>query len=785
VQALTSRPDATFPAEAEVLQTVTEGTHNELASALAGTAPSWPSPSKESPNRGVETFDADASQRDEQARVGRNGGLATLPSNSGDVAARTYLIPTPPVALTPQWFGPGETVVVAGFVLPGMVRIGGMCAARNALHDPSMIDPALPVDRSSLVCTLIDENGLDYTTLAPRDRGAYLNWMMSGRRSPVAAGLAMLFFKSLERRTLDILSTPGASDELAHLATEMRALGASYGSYAPRLQEHVAGLSTIVEFGLTKARVYAASSRSPQPAFSPSLEVRIAVAQAAFDKAPLPADWALAWVLQDANSTALTSAMRCAPELQRLFRMRYEERYGAGVKLPVIGGPLVMKYKPVSAAFQQGKPLTVVASLTAEVPDSTPVRSQLKVLVETCLEELSSFSRFAGRSTDRDRSWEALVRLPMVVWPADATKWFKSLEIEVRKSRRVISLDVFRIRFGGQLTVSKEGLTSLFRVLGSFGVGVEPIEIATKSDIYTTERLALFLDSESSNKDWDTEDFIVCKSFVDLAMVLATSSGEVASEDKTMISAEVKRQLQLKAGHADRLLARIEVVQGSRVNVKAALKVLIARDEEIRLESVNFLTRLAFRDIESAKARLAALNQFRMALTFSRKEPVAVPPPAPRLPMRNKVEPTSTTRSSRPKTEPKRLKLDPVRVATVQLETAKVEKFLHGLFSDDDGLLQVEAASVVPAQGSSVSSTLVLDAMHRQLLGRLIGRGSWSRADLQALVGHHGLMLDGAMETLNEAVFDAFGVGIIEGDDPLEVNADVAMLILQSASVSE
>ncbi|MBE0548492.1 MAG: TerB N-terminal domain-containing protein [Rubrivivax sp.] len=395
---------------------------------------------------------------------------------------------------------------MAGFVLPGMIWVGARHAAGTALHDPSMIDPELLVDRSSSVCTLIYESGLDYATLAPRDRGAYLNWLMHGRRSPVPAGLALLFFKGLERRTFDTHAESGAREELGQLATEMRALAALYGPLSRTLQEHASDLSTLVECGLTKARAYAVACRSPQPTFSPSFELRLAVAQAAFDHAPLPAHWALEWVLQDAHSTVRTSALLCAPELQRLFRLRYQERYGAGIELPSNSGPLVLKYSPASQAIPRGKTLTVVTESTANILDSSPARGELRKLVESCLEELSTFSRFAERSPDRARTIEGLVRIPTVAWPADATEWFESLEAEVRKAPQILALDVFRRRFGGQATMSKVSLAALFKVLGSFGVGVKPLELATKGVTSTAERVVLFSDSGASDESLDAED---------------------------------------------------------------------------------------------------------------------------------------------------------------------------------------------------------------------------------------------------------------------------------------
>jgi len=780
-RSLVSEPDATSRADLWVPVLIDGEAPTRMPSAPTATLTDKVLPVKVAQASAVGPPDTGARQPVELVSATPNEGLATLPSSPEDVAARTFLIPAPPTGLIPRWFGPGETVVVAGLVLPGMVWVGGRHSAGTDARDPSMIDPALPVDRSSSVCTLLSENGLDYATLAPPDRGAYLNWLVNGRRSPVPAGLAMLFFKGLERRTLDVLSKLGAGDELGCLAAEMQALAMAYGPLSRSLQEHASDLSTVVEFGLTQARAYAAPSGSGQPTLSPSLEIRLAVAQAAFDRAPLPADWALKWVLQDAHITVRTGALLCLPELQRLFRVRYQERYGAGIELPRTGGPLVLTYSPVSPATTRGKPLTVATTSTAEVPDFHPVRGELRKLVESCLEELSAFSRVAGRSPGGARTIDGLVRLPTAAWPDDATDWFKGLEVEVRKAPKLLAIDAFRLRFGGQSTVTRDTLAALYKVLGSFGVGVEPRELASSSVISTAERVALFSDSGPGHEARESEDFTDCNSLVDLSIALAASGGEMTSEDKQLIAAEVKSRRRLKAGQAARLLARLDVVKVSSIDFKAALRQLNTRDEDTRLEAMNFLVRLAYRDIDSTRVRSATLNQFRTALLPGLKATAPIAVPAPRAPPQRKVDPPPKPRPVPPKATPKRLKLDPVRIATVQLETAKTEKLLHGLFTGDDGPEHTKPIEPVATVATFAPKGLRLDVLHTQLLGQLLARDSWVLEDLRALMAQHDLMLNGAIEALNEAVFDAFGMGLFEGDDPLEVDADVRRLILQAA----
>ena len=71
-----------------------------------------------------------------------------------------------------------------------------------------------------------------------------------------------------------------------------------------------------------------------------------------------------------------------------------------------------------------------------------------------------------------------------------------------------------------------------------------------------------------------------------------------------------------------------------------------------------------------------------------------------------------------------------------------------------------------------------LDAPHSALLRALAGRDSWSRADLEAECAAVALLPDGALDTLNEAAYEAAGDPLAEGEDPIDINPEVAREML-------
>ena len=55
----------------------------------------------------------------------------------------------------------------------------------------------------------------------------------------------------------------------------------------------------------------------------------------------------------------------------------------------------------------------------------------------------------------------------------------------------------------------------------------------------------------------------------------------------------------------------------------------------------------------------------------------------------------------------------------------------------------------------------------------LISRRTWTRQELIDVAADMELMLDGALEHINEATLDNFDAPLVEGDDPVEINQEI------------
>jgi len=61
----------------------------------------------------------------------------------------------------------------------------------------------------------------------------------------------------------------------------------------------------------------------------------------------------------------------------------------------------------------------------------------------------------------------------------------------------------------------------------------------------------------------------------------------------------------------------------------------------------------------------------------------------------------------------------------------------------------------------------------------LSNKSAWDRRELEELAYNKNVMLEGVLEQINEAAFECFDEPFIEGQDPFEINQEIAMVMNQ------
>ncbi len=124
--------------------------------------------------------------------------------------------------------------------------------------------------------------------------------------------------------------------------------------------------------------------------------------------------------------------------------------------------------------------------------------------------------------------------------------------------------------------------------------------------------------------------------------------------------------------------------------------------------------------------------------------------------------------------------VDASRLAALRQETEQVSLLLANVFMESEETTVPAPPTATPASGSTeIREHLLpgLDAALNRFVAEIVQTPMWGRGELEVTAARFQIMLDGALERINEAAFDFLGKPLTEGDDPVYVQ----QIILENA----
>jgi hypothetical protein len=205
--------------------------------------------------------------------------------------------------------------------------------------------------------------------------------------------------------------------------------------------------------------------------------------------------------------------------------------------------------------------------------------------------------------------------------------------------------------------------------------------------------------------------------------------------------------LKQKLAIAQQTLTQTQQALAAETEKRIALERELADANQLSGDRVVQLAELIAENVD-LKAQLAQLDQPRR-----RKKRT------PKAPEENGSIDQTAVAIAEPPT-PAVFELDLSLIQQKQVETQTATELLQPIFTEEEPPLNL------PSIGS-------LDAAHSAFLQVLSRQSTWTREALETEAQANGLLLDGALEIINEAAFEACDEPLMEGDDPLEVNTAV------------
>ncbi|WP_245841558.1 TerB N-terminal domain-containing protein [Paraburkholderia ribeironis] len=702
---------------------------------------------------------------------------------SGDSANSSYRIARPPFETSSgvRWVAAGESVDVGGTTITGGLFYIGVPKRGEANRgaDACVVNP-----KATLARTTCDRSAgpndywLSYSTFSAEQRCAYVQWLASARSDPkLHRSFAMFYLYGLERRVLvDGMEGKVPKHEFETIAAELRRLRETYPEVLG--SAYVDGMLEFISVHLTQPlRQY---EQAPPPltnSFELPLSVRVAFGQAAIDRKPVPVEWALAWVFGDGMINKRTPAYRCGKEFKQLFERRYRERFRDGMKLSANKTKLKA---PVSAAFSALHSVVYPEYITS-LPDISAVsgpRKQLQELVFECTEALDAYSRFLGKYPESEGSLESSLLLPLELWPETTRGELESVAATVANGTVVTTFGSLFERFKASGNLTRDKLTAFARVLGEAGVALEPDVRTSGRTPKSTDSVALYATPPGTSTNHVDDAYVGLELMVDMAASVAMADGTASEQELAVIHRQIEAWPQLTPRQRDRLRARIHVQVAQPPTPASFKKRLEPLPVDARQSIGTILLQTANAGGIASPAEVKLLEKLYLILGLDSQQLYSDL-------HGNAVAGTSA--SSRPAAPPEErggqavqpvLQLDAARIAALQTETAKVSAMLADVFADDEPTATVEPVEEQePDSEGAVTATLSLlgmDEAHSTFLRLLLSRPVWTRAELADAASDLDLMLDGAIEQVNEATLDHWDEPLIDGDDPIEINQEFA-----------
>jgi uncharacterized tellurite resistance protein B-like protein len=591
---------------------------------------------------------------------------------------------------------------------------------------------------------------------------------MGGRREPNAdIGYVFLFFYGLERRVIvDALKEAGAQLDWPAIADEIRHLLGIYGEKSNSFRNYANVLLDWVTLADQPSSLY----RLPVPilpkTFEVPLYIRLALGQAAVDGVPVPVHLALAWVKLDPDFNLRTAATRCSEQFEKLFEKKYLEAFNSGIQLPRNRTKLQLIYRPASAGFRGA----VDPKLTfGDIPDVTVLagpRNKLQVLVESATRDLEPYSRYVGKNPTSKTSLEGLLQLPIALWPDSAQLELQKLVRHIGAGMVVMTFQELLTKFDAKTVLTRDKTLALARALESMNVGIEPDVLGGVKLPKSEDSVVLFAASDAAASSRATAAYQMALVTLQLASVTALADGKLSIEEMRLMREMVQSWTHLAPNLVQRLLAHLRLLMAAPVSLAGLKKKIDPLDAQAKEAIAACMVGVVHSDGTVSPAEVKMLEQVYKALGIETKRVFSDI---------HKVTSGLQLHSSKAeKTKTKGLELDQALIAKLQQDTEKVSALLANIFRNEEDSPAPILSNEVEAEQLSVSNGLLgLDQAHSTLARVLLSRPQWSREDLLDVTTDLDLMLDGALERINEAAFDAHDIAFIEGDVVMEVNMEI------------
>ena len=674
-----------------------------------------------------------------------------------------------------KWIQPGQTVKTKNYKINGgyFYYGGQLKSTDNYGTEASLIDPTLQINTRSP-----DYSGNQmgywprYCDIDPQSRAAYLEWLASDRTNPDCyIGYVFLYFYGLERRLL-VDGEHISSSERGALIDEILRLKLIYGGNHS-FNRYAAGLSAYAW------ALYNPEERPDESLLTGTGEFtsvfKYLLGKAVDDSVPVSSELALAWVRSHPEYSLRTPARRCAREFDLLFKLRYQEKFGQGITIKPNKTRLQLYYIPASPTIHRYQDIEL------DLPDPSrltgPV-TKLMQLATSCTDELDVYSRYIGRPANSKESVTAIMYLPDILTSLVEHTRFSNLKSwicsKLTNSVGVVQTEEISLKVweNTPVKINKKEAETLANLVEKAGFGLAPDMRFHHAKPEISGCVVLFENGHGPDFNPGNE-FNHVGTILRLGSIVATIDGRVDDTEVSVLDRLIADNSRLSDTEKKSLHAYLHWRLNTRPDMSGLKNRLQHLNDPEKSAISHILVGVALAD---GKIEPTEIKQLRKLYTSLGLDDAMVTSDIHNLKSR-KIKPLpygSQTQTKVSNASTPAISLNPILLDVYKEETEGVKAVLDSIFVEEN--IEHENENI---NDDAVTTPQVtgLDDAHTRFFEKLTSKEKWSAKEVEDICKELNLMVDGAIEVINDWTYDNVDAPLIEDGSVIYIDLEVAQEI--------
>lgn len=665
-----------------------------------------------------------------------------------------------------RWISVDEQLSVNGRQLTkGFFYFGG---AMNSLDgygiEPSLVDDKRPASSPSVDSEIYTDESLGYwptyASLSKGCRGAYLDWLASDRSNPnTPIGYVFIYFYGFERRVIENKSNNQISnEEYIAIFEEVLRLNSvfnanrSFRGYSANFLELMA---------LQRSALF--EDRLPDiPETNNALSFKVKLATTIANGNPVTAPLALEWLKNTFEYSLKTPARRCEEEFSQLFQIRFSDKFGEGISVKPNKTKLRLSYHAASNGVH-GVDLEL-----GDLPDPSILKGPIKKLIpiaEQCTEELNSYSRYLGKADTSRNDIAALMLLPKELANesnSPVIETFKSWANQIISSNEgLTTVKDFWTHTGTPLpkAFNKKENELVANLAAKAEIGIAPDQRFHHAKLKIDDNIVLFSPGHGEFFE-PSSAFNQVSLAIRLGAMVATIDGTVDHHEKIALQTLINHDDKLSPSEKNSLNAYLTWRLNAPVN-NTGLK---ARIEKLGIPQVEFLKKFILSiALADGKIDASEIKQIEKLYTSLGLDKSLVTSDIHAF--ASSKQPISAT-SKEASIDKSTFQLDEGILAMHESDTNDAKSMLESIFAvDEEAEQEVRPTADVNEEG--------LDSPYKELFETLIAKESWPRKEVHELCSKLNIMVDGALETINDWAYNNVDAPVLDDDGDIYVDLEI------------